>query len=144
MDNLTENIMKNKLMEIADLLHLKWDEYDCELHFTLKSDFENDLFYEETNHPGINVPDCSLDGLYKVRVFSDSVQKDMKDIHISSLSGAYFLVQHIFRSTKKGDVICIYDPEDRILIHKVNDGDNSDPKEFYLRKSVVYQNTHIS
>lgn len=33
-----EMMIKERLMNIADLMGLDWDSYDCELNFTIKDD----------------------------------------------------------------------------------------------------------
>jgi GMP synthase PP-ATPase subunit len=40
-DNPTyEQLIKERLMNIADLMGIDWNEFDCELHFLPKLDFE--------------------------------------------------------------------------------------------------------
>lgn len=45
-----EQLIKERLMNIADLMGIDWNEFDCELHFLPKLDFE----IEETEQDSIS------------------------------------------------------------------------------------------
>jgi hypothetical protein len=112
----------------------EWDEYDCELNFELKDlKYNYDLF----EIPVFNTP---FEEFYLIRAISNTVPDDYKNVFVSSLTCAYFLFQHIYKFTKKGDVVCLYNHKETIIIHKVNDEDDEKPREYYRQAKSIYSN----
>lgn len=72
-----------------------------------------------------------MNGLYRIRAFSDNVSKQMKDVKTDSYLAAYLLFSHIYSQTVLNDVVVIYDPDDEIIEYKVNDDNHGKPHVYH-------------